>query len=295
MTMADLLMAALVRAQIAGSLAIVLVLMLRAPAREVFGAELAYALWAVVPASATISLFPTLPEFCQNPRGCYVPGLLPALPQLSPLAPVWFAGAAVMALLIAASEIRFRMLAERGEAGPAVMGLSWPRLIIPADFAERFTHDERQLILRHERTHIARRDPNANVFIAAMQLIGWFNPLVHLAAACARLDQELACDAAVVQGRPELRRDYGATLLKAHAARPSSPFACGWSMPGRHPLEIRLSMLKRPPLSLSRYLRGAAAIALTAVVVSLAVWSTAPGGPSAPSFDWPPVALRPSG
>ncbi|HTI67577.1 MAG TPA: M56 family metallopeptidase [Caulobacteraceae bacterium] len=289
MTMADLLLAALVRAQIGAALAIVVVLLLRGPARMVIGAELSYRLWSAAPVAAVVGLFPTL----SDSRHGYPITLLTPPAHAGLLLQYWAAGAAAMVALMALSELRFRRLASRGKAGPAVMGLSWPRIIIPQDYEQRFTAAERDLILRHERTHIARRDPGANLFIAAMQVVGWFNPLVHVAARCARLDQELACDAAVVECRPELRRDYGATLLKAHAATPSSPFACGWSPPGRHPLEIRLSMLARPPLSLPNYIRGAMAVALTAFVVGVVVWSVAPAGYSGETFVWrqPPAIV----
>jgi beta-lactamase regulating signal transducer with metallopeptidase domain len=166
------------------------------------------------------------------------------------------------------------------------MGVAWPRIVTPADYALKFTAAERDLIGRHERAHIARRDPNANLFIAAMCAIGWFNPLVHIAAACARLDQELACDAAVIQAFPGCRRDYGATLLKAHLQRLGSPLACAWPAAGRHPLELRLAMLARPPLSLAHYLRGAAAVGAMAFVVAIGVWGFAPGGTSVPGVHW---------
>ncbi|HEY4030080.1 MAG TPA: M56 family metallopeptidase, partial [Caulobacteraceae bacterium] len=60
---ADFLLATLLRAQAAASLAIVLVLLLRGPARLLIGAELTYRLWAVAPIAAVVSLFPSLSEF----------------------------------------------------------------------------------------------------------------------------------------------------------------------------------------------------------------------------------------
>jgi hypothetical protein len=57
---------------------------------------------------------------------------------------------------------------------------------------------------------------------------------------------------------------------------PRSALACAWFAPGRHPLELRLSMLAQPPLSLSHYLKGAGAVGLVAVAVALGVWGFAP-------------------
>jgi beta-lactamase regulating signal transducer with metallopeptidase domain len=290
MSIVDLLLAALLRAQVAAGVAVLLVLALRRPGRVLIGAELTYRLWAIAPVAAVVSLFPTLPAFMsswgQPARPAGPPQLLPHA-ELLLLA--WVVGAVAMAALLTLSEARFRRLARLGRAGPAVMGVHWPRIVTPAGYAAMFTAAERALIDRHERAHIARRDPRANLFLAAMRVLGWFNPLVHVAVACARLDQELACDAAVIQARPDCRRDYGATLLKAHLVGPRSPFSCAWMAAARHPLEIRLSMLARPPISLSHYLRGAAAVALVAVAVALGVWSLAPGGVAGPGFDWTAV------
>jgi beta-lactamase regulating signal transducer with metallopeptidase domain len=269
---ADLLFDALLRCQVAASLAVVLVLALRAPSRLLIGAELTYRLWVIVPVTAVVSLFPTLSEFVSAGPGAPPPHH----PHAALLLQAWFAGAIAAAGLMALGEALFRRSARRGLAGPAVMGVAWPRIVTPADYAERFTASERELIGRHERAHIARRDPKTNLFIAAMRALGWFNPLVQLAGSCARLDQELACDAAVIQAWPACRRDYGATLLKAHLTSPRSALACAWPATGPHPLEVRLSMLSQPPLSLSHYLKGAAGVGLVAVVVAVSVWSLAP-------------------
>jgi beta-lactamase regulating signal transducer with metallopeptidase domain len=276
MTPADLLLAALLRAEAAGTVAILLVLVLRAPARRLIGAGLAYRLWTVVPVAAVTAVFPSLSDFSHSTGDAQVsltaPGLLPA-----PLLLAWLAGAALTAAAMAIAEARFRRLARQGRAGPAVMGLFWPRMVVPADYDRRFTAPERDLIRAHERAHIARGDPGANLFVAAMRALNWFNPLVHLGAACARLDQELACDAAVVEARPDSRRLYGETLLKAHMTAPRSPFACAWGAVARHPLETRLSLLARPALTLSVYLRGAALVGLVALLAVLSVWGAGPG------------------
>ncbi|HTK34804.1 MAG TPA: M56 family metallopeptidase [Caulobacteraceae bacterium] len=272
MTTADLLVDALVRSQIAASLAIMLVLALRPAAQRLIGAELTYRLWVVAPVAAVVALFPSLSEFLS--QGDAAP---PALhPHATLLLEAWALGVTTVGGLMALAEALFRRSARQGRAGPAVMGVSWPRIVTPSDYAERFTAAERALIGRHERTHIARRDPRANLFIAAMGALAWFNPLVHIAAACARLDQELACDAAVIEAWPGCRRDYGATLVKAHMSRLASPLACAWPAAGRHPLEVRLGMLARPPLSLSHYVKGAAGIGLVAVILAIGVWTLAP-------------------
>ena len=54
----------------------------------------------------------------------------------------------------------FLRAARDGRAGPAVLGLIRPRIVMPADDG-RYAAEERALIRAHEREHIARRDPAA--------------------------------------------------------------------------------------------------------------------------------------
>src|SRR5690606_4874806 len=98
---------------------------------------------------------------------------------------------------------------------PATLGLWRPRIVLPADFEERFDPPQRALVLAHERRHIARLDPWSNAAAALLRCLFWFNPLFHLAAARMRHDQELACDADVLAAHPRQRRRYGNALLNA--------------------------------------------------------------------------------
>lgn len=284
MTTVELLLQALLRAEAAGTLALALIIILRAPVRRLIGPELAYRLWAVAPVAAVTAVFPSMADSLPGAAGPSG-GAFAAPADASLMLAVWLAGAIAMAALTALSELHFRRLARGGRAGPAVMGALWPRMVTPHDYAQRFTAAERELIRHHERTHIARGDPGTNLFLAVMVVLNWFNPLVHLAAICVRLDQELACDAAVIEALPKSRRLYGETLLKAHVAGPRSPLACAWFAPSRHPLETRLAMLTRPSVTLARYLRDAALVGLLAVVAALSVWTAGPRWEDAGRFQ----------
>src|SRR5690606_27588265 len=99
-------------------------------------------------------------------------------------------------------------------AGPVVIGVLKPRIVVPADFARRFTVEERALVLAHERGHLARRDPMINAIAVLVRSLGWFNPLVHVAAAALRIDQELACDARVL-AKDRAPRCYAGAMLKS--------------------------------------------------------------------------------
>src|SRR5665213_3210218 len=125
--------------------------------------------------------------------------------------------------MVARCQLRFLHMARRGRAGPAVTGFFVPRIVMPADADEIYSAEERALIRAHERTHIDRGDPRTNGFIALAQCLLWFNPLVHVAAREARLDQELACDAAVLTHRSGQKRLYAETLLKTQIGGVATP------------------------------------------------------------------------
>jgi beta-lactamase regulating signal transducer with metallopeptidase domain len=278
----ELLVLMFLKMQLAGAGAILLVLLLRYPARRHIGAELSYRLWAIVPAAAAASLVPTLPLFMQFDdyktdvlMGSSPVVWAPVLRHAPALALLWLAGALILAALFLLADMRFQRRVSKGLAGPAITG-AWPRMVVPSDYRTRFSEAERVLIREHEREHMARRHPTANLVIAVMQVISWFNPLAHLAAACARMDQELACDAAVIARHPRRRRDYALTLLKAHAGDTGSPFACALAAGRRHPLEIRVAMLAKPRISVRRDVIGVFVVGALAVGLAVALWSLAP-------------------
>jgi beta-lactamase regulating signal transducer with metallopeptidase domain len=278
---AELLALTLLRTQAAAMAAVLLVLLLRGPTRKLFGARLAYRLWALVPVAAIATVFPSLSETL----GSGVPPTLMGEERAVLVLAVWLAGGVALATAILLQERAFRARAEAGRAGPAVMGVFWPRVVLPADFAARFDEQARKMVDLHERAHIKRGDPLANLVIASVQVLGWCNPLIHLGALCARLDQEMACDATVLSLRPNLRRTYAEALVEAHTRRTGSPLACFFAA---HPLVLRVKLLARPEPSNRRQTAGAAAIALLAVVTALGVWTVTPRGPLPnQEISWP--------
>ena len=120
-----------------------------------------------------------------------------------------------------------------------------------------------------------RADKEAMQALATLlRCVFWFHPLVHVAAARFRFDQELACDAAVVARFPEARRSYGDAMLKTQLAAFGLPLGCHWQ--SCHPLKERISMLKQT-LPGPRRRRVATALVLSlAAAASLAAWAAQP-------------------
>ncbi len=269
--MIELFALALIRAQIAAAAAVLLVLILRPSARRLFGPRRAYALWGVVPAAAAAAFMPSLAETMD--LGAPTQPLGPWAPKLVML---WLAGCAIATAVLVLREHLFRRRVAQGQAGPAVMGALWPRIVLPADFTQRFEARERELIVLHERTHIQRGDPIANLIIAGAGVLGWCNPMIALAQRFIRIDQELACDATVVALRSDIRADYARALMKAQMSASVSPLACGWAT---HPLILRVSLLNRREPSLHRDIAGFLTMTFLALMAMVIVWSVAPRGP----------------
>jgi hypothetical protein len=158
-----------------------------------------------------------------------------------------------------------------------------PKIVVPADFEARYSREERELVLEHERMHARRGDIAVNAFATIWLCAFWFNPLVYPAIAWLRADQELACDAAVISSRRESRRSYAAALLKTQLATEAAwraPIGCRWQ--STHPLTERITMLKQPMPGLARRVGGLALIAALTSAASLVAWAGKPGAGDAP-------------
>lgn len=279
------LLAALVRANLAAAVAVVAVLILRAPVRRLFGAHVAYGLWAATPLAYVGSLLParTDPNLAVSVTDQAAPSFGPGLAAL------WLAGVVLSLIGLALGQAMFLRRERAGTAGPAIVGVICPRLVVPRDFHQSFTPEERTLIRTHERVHVERGDLRVNALIVLAQCLNWFNPFVHLAAHLARQDQELACDATVVARAPKTRRLYAETLLKTQMAATALPLGCRWSAGSRHPLETRVAMLKAPPPAPSRRRLGVWTVGVVAAACAASAWAAQPPTPPEPD---PPVAPR---
>jgi len=266
-------LAALLRANLVLAIGVMAVLALRIPARRIFGPEVAYGLWAAPPLAALACLLPA-----------QVADDAPQVHALAAAVANWSAPAlaicAIGTLFALAGMIhaqaRFMADVRRGRGGPAVVGVVSPRLVMPADDGT-YTPEERALIRAHEREHVHRCDPRAGALAAALQALCWFNPLVHLGAHLMRLDQELACDAAVLRRRPQDRALYAKTLLKTQLATQPLPFGCYWPAAGLHPLEVRVGQLcvaRRYDAHI-----GGALVATAVVSAVIAAWHLQPPAP----------------
>lgn len=270
---------------IAAAAAILFVLAVRRPATRLFGPRATYGLWAMVPVAMLATLLPErtsetlvtefliggLPASIAMIEAAASASWLPAL-----LTVLWTAGTITLTVLLVRRQRDFLRDAEIGLAGPAIVGFRHPRIVTPDDFTRRFSHDERKLILTHEQVHIDRSDARINALVAALRCVFWFNPLIHVGARAMRVDQELSCDAEVIDRRPRVRRAYAETLLKTHLATRPLPVGCYWPAEAQHPLAERIDLIARKPLSTARRVLASTLVLGLVAGAGLAAWAAQP-------------------
>ena len=286
------------------SLLMLLVLLVRDPVARLFGAPWAYALWllpavrlVLPPLDFLMGEMPSIlpPTIALIPAGGEAAAPLPPSGGVGQWVPLmlatWAGGAAVFMLrqwldyrsfvrqvqsaalpAVPSSFAGIPVLESGAVDGPVAIGLTDRRIVVPADFLQRYSEGERILALQHEAVHHRRGDIWWNCLALVVLALNWFNPLAYIAFRAFRMDQELSCDALVAARRdPADRHDYARALIKS-ASRPGLIAAC--PLNHAHQLKRRLKMMKSHRASRIRSIGGAAALA-TLTVAGLGL--SAPG------------------
>ena len=295
----------LVEATLASSTAVVIVCVLRKPLRRIAGAQSAYWLWLLVPATALAVFLPApsynnpllvspLPGFAGEALSNAVETISagPSDSYVTLALAIWLLGALLMSAVWRARHRAFvRTLGNlpSGEDGvlrseavvaPMVIGVLRARIVVPRDFEIRYTPEERQLMLAHERAHLERGDTLIYGAAAAWLCVFWFNPLMYWALGRLRFDQDLACDALVVSRSGAGRRRYADALLRVQMPIDSAwckPVGCHWK--SSHPLKERIVMLKYSSPGRIRRASGVAIAVALAVSGICAVTFASPPSP----------------
>jgi len=242
-----------------------LLMLARRPLRERLGAEAVYALWLLVPLGVALCCWPahqrTVPAAVQAVHAASLPAAAAIPAAETPLAAfvlgAWLLGAAASALHLGRRQRRFTRslgamtrvdrdtwIGARSDAGPMLVGLLAPRIVLPADYAERYDAHELAAVLDHERLHRRRGDLWWNLLGAGLRCAFWFHPLAAAAQRCCLADQELACDSAVLRRRAHAPQTYANALLKTQMAA-QLPLGC--AMGAGSPLRERIVNLGRRP------------------------------------------------
>lgn len=282
----------LLRILLGATLGLALVLVLRRPARRLFGAGPAFTLWLL---PIALMLAPLLPRQFAPAAMAVLPGLTvtsqigaamtsPGIDWAKWLLVAWAIGAAAGLLRLCVHYVRLLRSMRVApaawtsvlpkavpnldirrirvhEAGPAVLwALPHPLILLPLDFAQRFDNAAaRELVLGHELTHIRRGDALWSIAMEIAFALLWFHPLAWIARPRFRLDLELSCDAASLRALRAGTASYARALLHSVAVQPASALIPWLSQPQ---LKERIDMITRIPPGALRRRAGFAAIAM---------------------------------
>jgi beta-lactamase regulating signal transducer with metallopeptidase domain len=164
------------------------------------------------------------------------------------------------------------MLVDAGTSSPLVWGMRRPVLLLPRE-AIQWNALLLESVLVHELTHLVRRDHLSLSIARLATCFAWCHPLVWAVARRARLEQERACDDAVL-ARGLRASDYGAQLLQLARGRQRGTTAHGTlAMARSSGLAARLAAILDPrgsrrPRSPFSVAIGTALLAATAPIAA---------------------------
>lgn len=122
---------------------------------------------------------------------------------------------------------------------PMALGILHPVVLLPQEQVPL-------LSLRHELTHIQRRDLAGKALLLVVCALYWFDPLVWYMSHVAGQDMEAACDGQLARDMtPEEKRAYGELLLSSAAKEPSPALSTHFGG-SKEQLKSRLTQLFRP-------------------------------------------------
>jgi beta-lactamase regulating signal transducer with metallopeptidase domain len=170
------------------------------------------------------------------------PGFWPAV-----AAAVWVFGAASIAAVLLAREVRMRralrtsasappaparaalraaaerlglrrlpaLVVSAHVRSPAVFGVLRPVVVLPGGAACAIPASDLELALLHELAHVCRHDLLVRAAARAIQVVWWFHPAAWIAARRVAALQEIACDLTVAGRLRDAAADYREALVRA--------------------------------------------------------------------------------
>ncbi|WP_334056929.1 M56 family metallopeptidase [Alteromonas sp. S005] len=201
------------------------------------GTSLTYKLWALIPGCLIVNNLPlSMVSIPSNSFARYVVGVKPTADTIA--IETWFTLWAVGASIITAYVLvhHFATWTSIGKrraihtnayysskaATPMLFGFIAPKVLIPFSFKSTFSQQQQALVLEHEAVHRKHCDHLWNTLALAIAILFWFNPLVWLALKSFRINQELACDHAVLKNKTEKEKlTYAKALVQCaeHCSR----------------------------------------------------------------------------
>ena len=149
---------------------------------------------------------------------------------------------------------------------PMTWGLLRPAVLLPPDALD-WSSDRLRIVLIHELAHVQRRDYASHLAAELSCILYWPNPLVWMARHRLRIEQEHACDDAVLRAGTA-SFDYAEHLVEiARTLQSRSLFAGAVWMAGKHGLKARVRLILDPHIER----RGASALAFMCLLIAIGI------------------------
>lgn len=219
-------------------------------------ADLRHRIWLAALIAMALLLVPvSVPQTLRMTidAGAAVPGSASAAGRSVPwLALVWSVVAALLLLRWGAGVLRlFRITRQARSAGavrvssriqtPMTWGVLRPVILVP-EYVEDWSAEQRDVVIRHERAHIERRDWLWQGFAQVMTAVFWFHPLVWLALVQIRKEAEHAADDATLAGGVQAP-DYADRLMAVARQLSGHAPEAAVAMVRRHALTSRIAAI----------------------------------------------------
>ncbi|MFD1775709.1 M56 family metallopeptidase [Paenibacillus rhizophilus] len=163
---------------------------------------------------------------------------------------------------------------------PCLHGLWRPKIYLPEDIGTIADSNQLTHILMHELIHYKRKDLWINSLWALSVGIHWYNPLVWLSVRKMKADQEVACDASVLETLGEREAlSYGMTLLmlsRSFSQQPSPQINLSHFGDNKYEAKRRMMMITK--FKKGSYRLSAAAIFLIIVLSAILLTNASDAG-----------------
>ena len=105
--------------------------------------------------------------------------------------------------------------------GPIALGLARPAIVLPSDFATRFSATQQEAMLAHEVAHLAAHDPAWHFLADGVAALLWWHPLIwHARRELHRASEHAADDASlVIENGPRVLAECLVALGARHGRR----------------------------------------------------------------------------
>ena len=194
------------------------------------GVSLSYKLWALVPACLIVNNLPmSLVSIPSNTFTRYVVGVKPTLgtDHFATWLTLWAIGVTIITTYVLVHHFATWTSISKRHAlhtnayysskapMPMLFGFIKPKVLIPFSFKSTFSVKQQALVLEHENVHRKHCDHLWNTLALILAILFWFNPLVWLALKSFRINQELACDNAVLKDKTDKEKlTYAKALVQ---------------------------------------------------------------------------------